>query len=154
MRLRRLALAPVVYPHELVHYAALRPWSADLRVLLAPPPDETRGVPLARLDGTLAPDTPLLALRTAALAPTLVFPVLAVVVGTLPLSPALALGLTLPLAVWAAPSTGDLSVALDPASVRAAGRLDARGPTPGGASALSALASVAATLVVAAGLLL
>jgi hypothetical protein len=153
VRVRRLALATLVYPHELVHYAALRPWSADLRVLLAPPRDETRDVPLARLDGTLAPDTPLLALRAAALAPTLVYPLLAVLLGRLPLPPAVALALVVPLAVWAAPSTGDVGVALDPESVRAAGRLDARGPTPRGASALSALLSVAATLVAAGALL-
>ncbi|ESS05543.1 MAG: hypothetical protein A07HB70_02019 [uncultured archaeon A07HB70] len=43
---------------------------------------------------------------------------------------------------------------LDPEAVRAAGRLDARGPTPRFASALSALLTVAVTVVVAGALLL
>jgi len=150
----RLALVPAVYPHELVHYLALAPWGDGLGIDLAPPRDETRGVPLARLGGGVDPGVPRPVLRLAAVAPTLVWPLVAVAVGQGPAPGGVpALALTVALAVWAAPSTGDLSVFLDPDAVRAAGRLDARGPTPRFAGPLSALLTVAATAVVAGALL-
>ncbi len=153
-RVARVALALALVPHELVHYLTLVRWGDGLRIDLAPPSDETRGVPIARLGGGIDPAVPRVALRLAAVAPTLVWPLVAVAVGLGP-SPdgVLALSLTAAAAVWAAPSTGDLSVFLDPDAVRAAGRLDARGPTPRFAGALSALLTVAATVVVAGALL-
>ena len=150
----RLALVPLVYPHEFVHYLVLAPWGDGLRIDLAPPSDETRGVPLARLGGEFDPGVPRAALRLAAVAPTLVWLLVAVGVGLGPaLGSSLAFPLAAALAIWAAPSTGDLSVFLDPEAVRAAGRLDARGQTPRFASALSALLTVAVTVVVAGALL-
>jgi hypothetical protein len=150
----RVVLAVVLFPHELAHLLVLAPWSRGLRVHLAPPLDESRGVPLARVGGRFDPAIPLPVLRLAAVAPSLLFPALAVLLGTwlAPAAPA-ALALTALLAAWAAPSAGDLTVFLDAAAVREAGSLDVRGPAPRLADPLSALLSVAATLVVALALL-
>jgi hypothetical protein len=151
----RVALSLVVLPHELAHLLALAPWGRGLRLDLAPPLDETRGVPLARVGGRFDPAIPLSALRLAAVAPTVVYPALAVVVGVgVTLSAPVALVLTALLAVWAAPSTGDLTVLVDARAVRETGSLDVRGPSPRLADPLSAVLSVVVTLVVAAGLLL
>lgn len=153
-RVGRLALALLVYPHELVHLSVLAPWGRDLRIDLAPPLDEARGVPLARVGGGFDPAIPLPVLRLAAVAPTVVYPLAAVLLGTFSPAPPVALVSTVLLAAWAAPSAGDLTVFLDAAAVRATGSLDVRGPSPRLADPLSAVLSVVATLVVAAGLLL
>ena len=154
-RAARVALSLVVLPHELAHLLVLAPWSRGLRIDLAPPLDETRGVPLARVGGRFDPAIPLPALRLAAVAPTVVYPVLAVLVGGLVALPTpAALVLTALLAAWAAPSTGDLTVFVDARAVRETGSLDVRGPSPRLADPLSAVLSVVVTLVVAAGLLL
>jgi hypothetical protein len=154
-RAARVALSLVVLPHELVHLLVFAPWGRGLRIDLAPPLDETRGVPLARVGGGFDPAIPLPALRFAAVAPTVVYPALALLLGTVlaPATPA-ALVLTALFAAWAAPSAGDLTVFLDARAVRETGSLDIRGPSPRLADPLSAVLSVVATLVVAAGLLL
>jgi hypothetical protein len=151
-RSARLALAVVLLPHELAHLLVLAPWSRGLRVHLAPPLDETRGVPLARVGGRFDPAVPLPVLRLAAVAPTLCYPGVALLLGRVPLSLPVAAAATALLAAWAAPSTGDLTVFLDAAAVRETGSLDVRGPSPRLADPLSALLAVAATLVVAAAL--
>lgn len=145
----RLALAVVVFPHELAHLVVLAPWGRGLRIASAPPLDEARGVPLARVSGEFDPAVPLPVLRLAAVAPTLVYPAVAVVVGRLPLSLPAALVATTLLALWAAPSPGDLTVFVDAAAVRERGNLDTRGPSPRLADPLSAVLTVVATLVVA-----
>ena len=152
--LLRLALALVVYPHELVHYLVLAPWSDDLRVEVAPSSTETSGVPLARLGGRFDPSIPLPVLRLAAVAPTLWYPLVAVGLGLLDPPTGVALGLTVALALWASPSTGDLAVFVGAARVRTAGDLDTRGSTPRFADPLSAVLTVVSTSVVAAALLL
>jgi hypothetical protein len=155
-RAARLSLAVALLPHELVHYLALRPWSESVRVDLAPPRSEARGVPLARLGGRFDPAIPLAVLRFAAVAPTVVWPLVAVAVGLLgpPLPGAVSLGLVVTLAAWASPSAGDLAVFLDARTVRAGGSLDRRGPSPRLADPLSALLTVGSTLAVAGALLL
>jgi hypothetical protein len=154
-RAARVALSLVVLPHELVHLLVFAPWGRGLRIDLAPPLDETRGVPLARVGGGFDPAIPLPALRFAAVAPTVVYPALALLLGTVlaPATPA-ALVLTALFAAWAAPSAGDLTVFLDARAVRETGSLVFRWPSPRLADPLSAVLSVVATLVVAAGLLL
>ncbi|MFB6167892.1 MAG: hypothetical protein ABEJ43_03495 [Haloferacaceae archaeon] len=148
-RFLRLALAVALLPHELVHFLVLAPWSRGLGVRLAPPLDETRGVPLARVSGQFDPGVPLPVLRLAAVAPTLWYPLVALSLGQFPLSAPVALAATALLSAWAVPSAGDLTVFLDAAAVREAGSLDARGPSPRLADPLSALLAVVVTLVVA-----
>lgn len=142
-------LAVALLPHELLHYLVLRPWSASLRVTLAPTdgPQVTGDVVLGRIDGRLRPGTPTAVVRVAALAPTVGFPLAA---GGLVFAAGQAgiavprLAVFVPFALWAVPSGGDLQVFLHADRVAAANRFDAAGPVGSVADATSAVLTVLA----------
>jgi hypothetical protein len=149
--LARRALFVLLLPHELAHWIVFRPWGR-VRVIPAGPDEAPGEVALARLSGEFATDVPVTVVRPGAIAPTLLFPLVALAldltVGLSAASP-LALAGAFLLALWAAPSTGDVTVFLRAREVRTAGSFDVRGATPRGASLLASLLTVAVTAGVA-----
>ena len=128
-RIRRLAVAPVVLPHELAHAAAAVAvgLSPEVRLL---PPHEGAATPLGQFDADLPPTTPAWRVRLVAVAPLVVFVGGAVVLRwtVAPRGAGAVLALAA-CAYWGSLSAGDVAVAVAPGEARDAGRFVA-GVTP------------------------
>lgn len=149
MDFRRL-LAVLLVPHEIAHWLVFRT-IGDVSILLAPADSPTA---LGRLTGPLRADAPPLVVRVGALAPTVAFVLVAVVLGVgVTLPPGLRLPAVFFLAAQAAPSDGDLHVFLRAEDVVAAGSLDSAAPRDHRAGLYSTLLTLAATGLIAVALL-
>ncbi|MFB6191767.1 MAG: hypothetical protein ABEI11_00420 [Haloarculaceae archaeon] len=151
-----LALGLLTLPHELAHAAAMRPWTADVRVDLEPTRDERfvgRGLdrPLARFDAAVPLDTPPWAIRLCAVAPLPAFLAVAVVLDAVLGLAGVSSGTlvaTAAVAYWASLSDGDMAVFLSPEEVIDAGAFVVAG-VPRAATVASPLLTLATTVVVA-----
>jgi len=143
-RVARALLWLVVGPHELAHWIAFRPWG---RVRIVGGEGSGLDAPLARLSGQFSTTIPTTAVRCGALAPTVLYAGLAVGVDAVvdPAGGAASIAAGVVLALWAAPSHGDLTVFLRAPAVKAAGSFDVEGPPATGAYALSALLTLLST---------
>jgi hypothetical protein len=119
-RLKRLAVAPVVLPHELAHATVAAAFWLPYTVTLLPAFDGPV-TPLGRFDADVGPTTPRWQIRLVAVAPLPLFVCLAAVLGTLPLPAPVAVVAWFLCAVSASLSAGDLAVAAAPEAVRRAG---------------------------------
>lgn len=153
----RLLVAALTLPHELAHYAVFAPWSRSLHIEFGASRQGGMDLPLARVAGEFSPSIPTAAVRLGAIAPTFLFPLLAVALDLLVGLSGLSLGslaLVAALAFWAAPSHGDLNVFIRAAAVRESGSFETRGRTSGAARPASTLLTVLVTWLVAAVVLL
>ena len=124
-RILRLAVAPVVLPHELAHAAAALAVGLTPEVRLLPP-HEGSTTPLGQFDADLPASTPTWRVRLVAVAPLIVF-VGGAMLLRLTVAPA-ALGAVfavVPLAYWGSLSAGDVAVAAAPDEARKSGRFAA-----------------------------
>jgi hypothetical protein len=153
----RLLIGLVTLPHELAHYLVFAPWGRSLGIEFGGRRTGGMDLPLARLTGEFSPSIPTVVVRLGAVAPTLVFSLLAVVldvtVGFQGPSAA-SLLLVFALAFWAAPSHGDLNVFIRARAVRESGSFDARGPVARAARPAATVLTVLVTWLVAGVLLL
>ncbi|MFB6126536.1 MAG: hypothetical protein ABEJ79_04465 [Halolamina sp.] len=143
-RLLRVVLAPVVLPHELAH--AVPAWLGGLDPQIAVFPEwEGEAVPLGQFDAVVSESTPSWLIRLVAVAPLPTF--LGIAAGLGPAMPANrpeTLAFIALLSWWASLSEGDLSVALAPAAVRAAGEFRAPSTPLAKSAPLVVVATVAA----------
>jgi hypothetical protein len=157
-RLVGSAIGVAMLPHELAHAAAIRPWTAEVRIDLDPTRDARfagrRGGdrPLARFDAAVPATTPRWAIRLCAIAPLPTLLAVAVVVdaavGFAGVSP-LTVAATVAVAAWASPSGGDLAVLAAPDDVIEAGAFVVDG-APRWADPVATLLAVGTTVAVAA----
>jgi hypothetical protein len=153
----RLLVGLATLPHELAHYLVFAPWGRSLGIEFGGRRSGGLDLPLARLTGEFSRSIPTAAVRLGAVAPTLVFSLLAVALDVLvgfrgASVPSLLLVLVL--AFWAAPSHGDLNVFIRARAVREGGSFDARGRVARGARPAATLLTVLVTWLVAGVLLL
>ncbi len=150
-RLKRIALAPLVFPHELGHALPALLAGLPYTVELLPEWDGP-AQPLGRFDAVVDDGTSPTLIRTIAVAPLPIFVGLAVALRTLVAPPP---GLALPLvalcAFWGTLSDGDLAVAADPDAAREAGEFVA---TVAGWERAAADALAVGTTFLVAGILL
>jgi len=148
----RLLVGALTLPHELAHYLVFAPWSRSLHIEFGSSRQGGMDLPLARVAGEFSPSIPTAVVRLGAIAPTLLFPLVAIVLdlalGLSGLS-AGSLALVAALAFWAAPSHGDVNVFIRAAAVQESGSFDARGRTSGAARPASTLLTVLVTWLVA-----
>lgn len=122
--------AALAFPHEILHYLPLQPWSKTIRIRYSIPKSEwTRPyIPsFAEVTGDFEKTIPTTVLRFASLAPTIFFGALGGLIGSFgPFRVSLIslLGLAL-LVSWATPSPTDISTFQNAEKYRQAGTLDA-----------------------------
>lgn len=139
--LRRLqTLVAIFYlPHELAHYLAIVRWSPNAEIHLRVPREKWphRFMPaLAEVTGDIASETRLFKIQFAAIAPAIVFPLIAVIGIEMGIVQRLATSagyvtIVAVMAVWASPSGLDLYTFTHPREARDAGRFDAEYADPG-----------------------
>ena len=147
-RILRLAVAPVVLPHELAHAAAALAVGLTPEVRLLPPHDGTT-TPLGQFDADLPASTPAWRVRLVAVAPLVVYVIGAVLLRltVAPAAPGAVLAVV-PLAYWGSLSAGDVAVAAAPDEALEAGRF-AAGVTRRTRAAADALTLLVALVVAA-----
>ena len=115
----------VVLPHELAHAVPARLGGLDPEITLLPAWDGD-AVPLGRFNAAVSESTPAWLIRLVAVAPLPTFLAVAAGLGSVvPADRPLTVGLVALLSWWGSLSEGDLSVALAPEAVRAAGEFRA-----------------------------